>query len=59
MLVEVMGERSVADVVQQAGDADRLDHQRLGRDGILRGVALGQAVGQQHLAQRRIQGARP
>jgi hypothetical protein len=34
VLVEVVGERSVADIVQQAGDTDGLDHQRLRRDGI-------------------------
>ena len=40
VLVEEVGEGPVAHVVQQPGDPQRLDHERLGRDRVLRRLSL-------------------
>ena len=59
VLVEEMRERTVAHVVQQTRDAQRLDHQRLGGDGVLRRLALVERVLVQHVAQGGVEGASP
>ena len=59
VLVEEVGERAVADVVQQPGDPQRLDHERLGRDRVLGRRALRPRAGVERFAQRGIEGGAP